>query len=524
MVLLALVFVGMIPPIVHAPLGETYTLTLSNSRVQEYNTPGVVLHLTVTNASVGSNYRFTFFVIDPSGATKQAVNSTTATTASFLASVVYPRDFGTSMAYVGNYTINVQQNQPTNKNVATGVFLAGLTDRVTYQRSSQVSLKAAGYSGFESVTIRLFHGPSLVSSYLVQADPGGGISYPWPIPVGMVTGIYKFNLTGTTVKVPVDTQLFNVTAANVTIPGLTATNPTIQRTLTQQFVFAAQYPTGQKVLTGQATIRILESDGVTFVYASGTYDSQAGTFRAAYRIPQDAMTGIWVAAIDTNKLDDSYGNLGPALTVAVGFNVQVSSLNVSITPLPAAKTFGAGDVIPIYASVKYPDGTWFNSGTVSATLLHSGVAVGTPIPLSYIPGQEEWAGSYQVGPNDPSGLWLVQVNARDQSGNLGTVTSSAVVSIPPSPQATPLISSTFLLIAAIVSAGAIGVLLWFLLAGRRKLTKKVKLDISIVDKEVDRIMDTPFFQRVKKQVEDTKAPRSDETQSGEQSSGENKPS
>ena len=521
---MALVLIGMIPPIVHAPLGETYALTLSSSRVQEYNTPGVVLYLRVANASVGSNYRFTFFVIDPSGATKQAVNSTTATTASFLASVVYPRDFGTAMAYVGNYTINVQQNQPTNKNVGTGILLAGLTDRVTYQRTNQVSLKASGYSGFESVTIRLFHGPSLVSSTPVQADAGGSISYPWPIPINMVTGNYKFNLTGTTVKVPVDTQSFNITAANVTIPGLTANNPAIERTLTQQFVFAPQYPTGQKVQTGQAAIRILESDGVTSVYATGIYDSKAGTFRASYHIPQDAMTGIWVAAIDTNKLDDSYGNLGPALTVAVGFNVQASSLNVTITPLPAAKTFGAGDVIPIYASVKYPDGTWFNSGIVSVTLLHSGVAVGTPIPLSYIPGQQEWAGSYQVGPNDPSGLWLVEVNARDQPGNLGTGTSSAVVSIPPTSQSTPFISSAFLLIAAVVSAGAIGVLLWFLFAGRRKLTKKVKLDLSVVDKEVDRIIDTPFFQRVKKQVEDTRASQSDKTGSGERKGEDNKPS
>jgi hypothetical protein len=428
------------------------------------------------------------------------------------------------MAYVGNYTINVQQNQPTNKNnVATGIFLASLTDRVTYQRSNQVSLKAAGYSGFESVTIRLFHGSSLVSSTPAQADAGGSISYPWPVPINTVTGNYKFNLTGTTVKVPVDVQLFNITPANVTIPGLTANNPTIQRTLTQQFVFAPQYPTGQKVQTGQALIRILESDGVTYVYATGAYDSQAGTFRAAYRIPQDAMTGIWVAAIDTNKLDDSYGNLGPALTVAVGFNVQAATLNVSITPLPAAKTFGAGDVIPIYASIKYPDGTWFNSGIVSVTLLHSGVAVGTPIPLSYIPGQQEWAGSYQVGLNDPSGLWLVEVNARDQPGNLGTGTSSAVVSIPPSSQSMSLISSTFLLIAAVASAGAIGVLLWFLFAGRRKLTKKVKLDLSVVDKEVDRIIDTAFFQRVKKQVEDTRASKSDKTGSGEQKGEENKP-
>ena len=123
--------------IVHAP-GEVYTLSLSSSRVQESNTPGVTIYINVTSAVVGATYRFTFTVNDPNGAGKNSINSTTTTSSTFVLSVTYPRDFGPglSMSHVGNYTINVAQNQPSNKpTVATGQFQVGLTDSKTYQRT-----------------------------------------------------------------------------------------------------------------------------------------------------------------------------------------------------------------------------------------------------------------------------------------------------------------------------------------------------------------------------------------------------
>lgn len=486
------------------------------------------MHLNVTNAIVGDIYQFTFTVSDPTGGKAIAATSTTATGPSFLTSVVYPGDFGpgTVMKYVGNYTVNVDQSKPSNKaSVATGGFLAGLTDSLTYQRTYQVSTKATGYAASENINIGLSQGSVSAPGFplVLAADVSGSLSFSWLIPSNATLGIYTETLTGSsTIKSPADVQTLTVYRANVTIPGLSVNSPTISRTLTQQFLFAPQYPNGQHVQTGNATVRIVESDGVTHVSTIGTYDKLNGNFRATYRLPTDAAAGIWVATIDTNMFDDGYGNKGPALTVAIGFYVQPASLDMAITAsLITGKTFGAGDLIPIYASIKYPDGTLFDSGAVVAKLYsnytltsHTGLLVGTPITLSYIPGQQEWAGSYQVKSNDPAGIWVVTLDASDQPGNTGEEILSVIVSIPPtnppSSQPSGVNTSFFLLIAAIVAAVALAALLGALLLHRKKVTRsEVKLDLSVVDKEVGRIQESAFFQRVKKQVEDKKTPESD---------------
>ncbi len=474
------------------------------------------MSLNITNATVGTNYQFTFTVSDPSGAVTAAVTSTTPTNPSFLTSVVYPRDFGPTavVKYVGNYTVNIDQNKPSTKlSVQTGRFLVGLTDSVRYERTYQVSMKAAGYATSESITIRLSQGGVSVPGFPLSrpADVNGSFSFPWQIPPNATIGTYTLTLTGsTTPKTPTDTQTFAVNQANVIIPGLTVNSPTISRTLTQQFEFRPQYSSGQYVQTGSATVRMAEPDGVTHVSTIGTFDNLTGTFRATYRLQTDATAGIWVATIDTNMFDDSYGNKGPGLTVATGFYVQPATLDVAITQAYiTGKTFNAGDLIPIYASIKYPDGTLFNSGVVVAKLSQNGLLVGTPIPLSYYPSQQQWAGGYSVKSDDPAGIWKVTLDANDQPGNTGEDFLSVIVSVaPPNPPSSPpsgVNSSSFLLIAAVVAAVALAGLLAALILHRKKVTRsEVKLDMSVVDKEVGRIQESAFFQRVKKQVEDKK--------------------
>ncbi len=471
--------------------------------------------MNVTNAVIGGKYQLTFSVTDPSGAGHNSSNSTTTVSSSFVLSVVYPRDFGAGlfMKYVGNYTINVAQNQPANKpNVATGQFQVGLTDNKTYQRTFHVSIKATGYSANENITTSLVHSGTPAPGFpkSLRADTGGNLNFSWRIPPDEELGTYTLTLTGSnTAKTPQDTQTFTAFPTTVNVLGLTVDSPSISRSLTEQFRFAPQYPDGQRVQTGQATIRIAESDGVSYVNITGNYDGLIGTFRATYYMPRNAMVGIWVATVDTNKFDDGYGNLGPTLAVYTGFFVQPASLNVSvIATAPTGKTYAPGDIIPVYASVSYPDGTALASGTVTAKFSHSGILVGSPATLSYIPGQREWAGNYQVTNNDPAGIWLITVDASDPLADTGEGTYSAAVNVPPAvPPATSqpigLSTSSFFLLAAIAAAGALAALLWAFLVARRKVSRsEVKLDLRVVDKEADRIQDSEFFQKVKKQVED----------------------
>lgn len=505
---------------VYAP-GEVYTFYTSSSRIQEYNTPGETLYINITNAAIGSRYQVAFSVRDPSGVSKNSSNSTIAASSSIVLSVVYPRDFppGTSIGFVGNYTVNVSQSQPSNKpTVATGQFQVGLTDSKAYRRTSQILIKATGYGISENITTSLYQGstPAIGFPQWRLADPNGNLNFSWRVPPPEPVGNYVLTLTGssTGTKAPADTQSLSISASTVSIPGMTVKFPSISRSLTEQFILAPQYQDGQRVQTGQATIRIAESDGSNVLNATASYDNLTGTFRTAYYVPKTAITGIWIATIDPNKFDDGYGNIGPTITVSVGFNVQPAALNVSIiTAAIGVRTYGPGDIIPIYASVSYPDGSSFNSGAVIARLTRNGNPVGTPISLLYIPGQQAWAGTYQVASNDPSGIWLITVDASDQIGESGEGTYSAAVSVPPSSQSNWLNTSTFLLITAIIAGAILAVLFWALLIGRRRFTRRqVKLDMRVIDKEVEKIQDTQFFQDIKKQVEEKRPPAADPPQ------------
>ena len=137
-----------------------YNLTVSPVRTQESNSPGVVLALNVTGAAVSTMYKFTFVVTDPTNHNNQAVNmtTTTATQTSFVLTVAYPSKFGANINFVGNYTINVQENNPMGiPSVQTGSFLVGLTDKTSYERTFPVSITARGYNANSPLTINISH-------------------------------------------------------------------------------------------------------------------------------------------------------------------------------------------------------------------------------------------------------------------------------------------------------------------------------------------------------------------------------
>jgi hypothetical protein len=509
--LIAISFASLSIPKVYAPTGsEIYRFYASSPRIQETNPPPATLYLNISNAGIGSPYHVSFAVTDPSGNVKTASNATTATTASFILSVVYPRDFpaGTAIRFVGNYTVNVSQSQPSNKpSVATGSFLVGLTDSKTYSRTSLVWVKASAYTPLENITTILTQGGNPVPGFpsWKLADTNGNLNFSWRIPPTGSIGTYSLTLTGSsTTKTVPDTQMFTVTVTTVLIPGMTAKYPNIARSLTQQLLFAPQYPDGQRVQTGQAIIRITQTDGTNAANATANYDPLTGTFRCPYDLPETAMAGVWIATIDPNNLDDGYGNTGPSLTVTTGFNVQAAALNVTIISFAiGVRTYTVGDIIPIYASVTFPDGASMDTGTVQARITRNGIPIGLPVTLTYITGQQAWAGTYQVTSNDPSGLWLITVDGSDQLGDSGQGTYSATVNVPPPNAPTWLTTSNFLLIVAIIAGAFLAFLVWALFSARRRVThKQMKIDLSVVDKEVSKIQDSPFFQNVKKQMDE----------------------
>ena len=134
--------------------------------------------------------------------------------------------------------------------------------------------------------------------------------------------------------------------------------------------------------------------------------------------------------------------------------------------------------------------TVFSNGRVTAAFSYNFTKVGNPLSLTYVPGRARWAGVYQVGNGDPSGLWLVTVTASDSYGNAGYQISSAVVDVPPGSSAASLTGSFLVLFGVLIAAA----LATFATAIRRRARRtEVKLDMKMVDREVDKIQGNEFF-------------------------------
>src|SRR5256885_5714676 len=206
--LVAVLFVTLFNSPVHA-LNETYTLTASTARLQESSTANVLLILNMSNASTLANYAFTWHVKDPSGTTSQASNQTSPPHgSSFVESVAYPARFGANanLDLVGIYTVWVNQTQPPvvgSTGVGTPIhFQVGLTDSMSYPRTTPVAIKASGYKPNLNVTIAISGQSGLAPSFPTNklADANGNLSFVWSIPASIPIGNWTVSLSGSPTK------------------------------------------------------------------------------------------------------------------------------------------------------------------------------------------------------------------------------------------------------------------------------------------------------------------------------------
>ena len=495
---------------VHA-LNETYNLTASPSRLQESNAGRVLLILNVSNANTLTNYAFAWSVRDPSGLVHSASNSTNAPhLASFVESVAYPGKFNGSptLAYAGIYSVWVNQTQPLivgSTGVASSLFQVGLTDALSYQRLSPVSIQAVGYSSSTNVTIRIYGPSGMVGGFPLNrtTDSAGTLSYVWAsIPVSLPVGDYTLTLNGIPVKTPADTQSFSVTATTVTISSLIVSKSLLQTSQTEDFRFTATYPGPVQVRTGSVSLRLLEGDGTTTHYVTMTYSTALAAFHGTFQIPLSGEAGPWVGTLDVNSFDDGYGNKGPNPSVIKPFTVTPAILAVSVKT--NYNNYTVGGIVAIYASVVTPGGYNFTSGTVTATTYHGTSQIGSPLALFYDQSRGKWVGSYTVNSTNPSGVWQITVGANDTYGNAGQGSTSTLVSIPTAPpQQAP--TSNYLLIVGIAILIGLAILGSWIAFGRKKIMRKVlKVDLEAVHAEAAKVENQEFFKKIQEQLRQEK--------------------
>jgi PKD repeat protein len=305
-------------------------------------------------------------------------------------------------------------------------FYMILTDKTEYQRTETVGIRASGYNASETTTIiiRTQTSSTVVLNATAIASTGL-VTDSWKIPRNAVLDNYVITITGkSTAKNPADAQGFTVRAASMSIPTLTSSQASYQRTQTMKFSFSALYPDGQYANTGTALVTLTGTGGNS-VSLTAVYDSVTATFNATYKTLSSNQTGTWTASLGVNRFDDGFGNTGPTSAVTTSPQLQPATLTITI----ASKSyFTIGEQINFNATIQYPDLTELTNqlGQASAFLLFSGGGHNDTITqFAFDSTQNHWVGSYTPG-NEPGGLWSLTVAGADSASpvNSGKATKT----------------------------------------------------------------------------------------------------
>jgi len=266
------------------------------------------------------------------------------------------------------------------------------------------------------------------------------------------------------------------------------------------FFFQPTYPDGTFPSTGVGLLTLAGPSGKG-VTLTATYDGQSQAFEASYLTFLDNQTGTWTASLSGHAYSDAAGNSGPGTIVTTASQLTTIPLTVSVT---TNSTISVGQQLKFNATVTYPNGTPFQSGTVKAYLLYSGTpVVNDTVPVVFDTTLKVWVGTYTIRSSDTGGLWSLVVKASDSPTPPNTGSSTRAVTV----QNTTGGSASFPLyyfgiIAALIAALLVAVFLAF---RRRNVTHaRLKIDIEAVRTEAGRIESTDFFQSVKGQVKKEK--------------------
>ncbi len=445
--LCTVLILGIVPALSINSISRVYAETpYSLNPVPAFTQEGrtVSLVLTVNNAFGGTPYEFRFSVTDPAGRTVQSPlqNYTTSPGQnSFSILVGYPSTtFSGSNSLAGKYATWVDQILPVAMpKVATSSFVLSITDNLAYERTQTVGIQASRYNASESVSVTI----------RTQTTSTAKSAY--------------------------------------------------QRTETMNFSFQPFYPDGTIASTGVALLTLERPDRVNSTLTA-TYDNSSQTFMASYRTAADNQTGTWTAILGPHAYSDAYGNISPSNTITNSPQLAPATLSVIVT---ANTNFAVGQQAKFNASITYPDGTAFQSGTVVVYLLFSGTpTVNNTVPVVFDTGLMIWIGTYTPRATDPGGLWSLVVKASDASipSNNGSATRAITLqnntTSPGESASFPLYY--FGIIAALI-AGLLAAILVVL--KRRKVTHaRLKIDLEAVRSEAGQIENQDFFKSVRDQV------------------------
>jgi len=304
------------------PVRAAGTLSISPSRTQEVSSSGVTLILTVRGVVGGKSYTDYWAVSDPSG--NNYANTTTIVappSGNYTITEVYPRDFGVGagLTYVGQYSVAIFQTAPSTSLVGAGQFGIGITDKLFYQRTQVVSIKAAGYKANDMVAVSLTQGGVAAPGFPIHvtADGSGNVFASWITTASTLTGNYTVSLTGTITapKNPPDSQWF------IIIPSSLALSPVVATTSASSLTISTSVtqPDGTSFSRGNVTGQFSISGTSVGAPIRLVYNQTQGKWTGIYQVQSSDSAGLWMLQVTAL---DPYGNNGQAST------------SLSVTPPP----------------------------------------------------------------------------------------------------------------------------------------------------------------------------------------------
>src|SRR6266852_3992351 len=172
-------------PIWSQSVHASENLVISPIRGQEQNVPGATLSMTVTGAVTGQSYTYYWAVFQALGSSYR---------------------FATA-----------------------GAFDIGLTDKLFYQRTEPISIKASGYNANDKVNVTITKEWKPVPGYpkVIVADTNGNVGTNWLTTANIPAGNYTVTLVGTTTraKTPPDSQWFIINTASLAVTTSVTTAP-----------------------------------------------------------------------------------------------------------------------------------------------------------------------------------------------------------------------------------------------------------------------------------------------------------
>ncbi len=305
------------------PVRAASTLAISPSRTQEVSSSGVTLVLTVRGLVGGKSYQDYWAVSDPSG-NNYAITTTNVAPPSgnYTVIEVYPRDFGVGagLTYVGQYSVAIFQTAPSTSLVGAGQFGIGITDKLFYQRTQVVSIKAAGYNANDMVAVSITQGGIAAPGFPVHvtADGSGNVFASWITTVSTLTGNYTVSLSGTSTapKNPPDSQWVIIIPASLDVSPVVAATSANALTISTSVI----QPDGTSFSRGNVTGQFFMSGTSVGAPIRLVYNQTQVKWTGSYQVQSSDPAGLWVLQVTAL---DPYGNDGQAST------------SLSVTPPPA---------------------------------------------------------------------------------------------------------------------------------------------------------------------------------------------